>query len=287
MKCAVWGSPIEHSLSPTLHLAAYAELGLHGWTYDLLEVDEVTFAKAFRRLDETWRGLSLTMPLKEVALQAADHRSGTAAATGVANTLVRDADGWTAHNTDVEGIVAAVTEACGEGAPPAGGCRPLRSAVVVGSGATARSALQALHDLGVRQVAFMVRGTVRPATLDLAERLGIVATAAPLGAWTDADVVVSTVPPSSMAQVDSLPRPHLDDGAPVLLDVVYGEGDTVLQRAARELGWVLADGTAMLLHQAAAQVRLMTGLEAPVAAMRAALDREVATRRGGHGRARR
>ena len=126
--CAVWGSPIRHSLSPVLHRAAHAALGLGDWSYDRREVDEAGFADAFAGLDETWVGLSLTMPLKEVGLRAAGTVSDIAAATGAANTLVRDVDaaaGWTAHNTDVHGIddgavgwpVAPTPRACSSSVP--------------------------------------------------------------------------------------------------------------------------------------------------------------------------
>ena len=100
-RCAVWGSPVEHSLSPVLHRAAYDALGLDAWTYDRREVDEAGFTGALAGLDETWRGLSLTMPLKEAALAAATMSSPTARAAGGANTLVREGSGWSAHNTDV------------------------------------------------------------------------------------------------------------------------------------------------------------------------------------------
>ena len=101
VRCAVWGRPIAHSLSPVLHRAAYDALGLLDWTYDRREVDEEGFAAALAALDDDWRGLSLTMPLKEAALAAAAATSSTARAAGAANTLVRERSGWTAHNTDV------------------------------------------------------------------------------------------------------------------------------------------------------------------------------------------
>ncbi|GAA5015525.1 shikimate dehydrogenase [Terrabacter aeriphilus] len=257
--CAVWGSPVAHSLSPVLHRAAYAALGLTGWSYDRRQVDEAGFSGALAGLDPTWRGLSLTMPLKEVALGAASVVDATAAATGAANTLVATEAGWHAHNTDVHGIVAALRSA-GATAPA--------HALVVGSGATARSAVAALGVLGAARVTFMVRGTPREQTVAQARSAGLAVDVVGLGDWTVADVVVSTVPPDAVTRLDDLPQPR---GAGAVLDVVYGDGPTPLQRRARAAGWALAPGTDMLLHQAAAQVTLMTGRPAPLEAMAAAL----------------
>ncbi len=270
-RCAVWGSPVEHSLSPVLHRAAYAALGLTDWEYARRDVDEAAFPDAFVGLDDSWRGLSLTMPLKEVALRAARVVTPLAAATGAANTLVRDADdpsAWTAHNTDVHGIRTALELA---------GCPAPSSLLVVGSGATARSALAAVRSSQAR-VVFMVRDLVRPETLAQARAAGVAVEVVPMGAWDvvrDVDAVVSTVPPSSVTGLERLDGLDLASartgGGPVVLDVVYGSGRTPLQRAAAEQGWPVAEGTDMLLHQATEQVRLMTGLPAPVAAMSAAL----------------
>jgi shikimate dehydrogenase len=268
----VWGSPVEHSLSPVLHQAAYDALGLDTWSYGRREVDEAGFAGALSGLDATWRGLSLTMPLKEAALAAAAHASSTARAAGGANTLVREGSGWSAHKTDVDGIHAALAEH---------GVTHVDHAVVVGSGATARSAVLALAGAGLSRVIFMVRAAVRPETVDLTEALDLEVDAVGIGDWPpDADVIVSTVPPASLAAAAPPPvverrrqRPRL------LLDVVYGAGTTPVERAAVERGWTLVPGTDMLLHQAAAQVRLMTGREAPLGAMRDAL-REALAQRG-------
>lgn len=262
-RCAVWGSPIEHSLSPVLHRAAYAALGLTDWSYERREVDEAGFPAAFAALGPEWRGLSLTMPLKEIAATVAHAVSDTARETGAVNTLVRDRHGWAAHNTDVHGVTAALAEA---------GCSRPETALVIGSGATARSALHALAGLGVRRVSLMVRSEPRPATLAQAARAGLAVDVVPMGGWPAADVVVSTVPPTAL-DVDRLP--HASSPRSAVLDVVYGQGRTPLQRLAERRGWAVAEGTAMLLHQAARQVELMTGRPAPVGAMRAALTAAV------------
>ena len=277
-RCAVWGSPVVHSLSPVLHRAAYAALGLTDWEYARRDVDEAAFPDAFGGLDGSWRGLSLTMPLKEVGLRAARTVTPLAAATGAANTLVRDADdpsAWTAHNTDVHGIRTALALA---------GCPAPSSLLVLGSGATARSALAAITS-PLARVVFMVRDRVRPETLAQARAAGTAVEVVPMGRWEavrDVDAVVSTVPPSSVTGLERLDR--LDHASartprgPAVLDVVYGTGRTPLQRAAAAQGWPVAEGTDMLLHQATEQVRLMTGLPAPLAAMSEALRDALAQR---------
>ncbi|MER7438068.1 shikimate dehydrogenase, partial [Pseudonocardia alni] len=127
-RAAVLGSPIAHSLSPALHNAAYTALGLTGWHYDRHEVDEAGLAGFVAGLGPEWAGLSLTMPLKRVLLDVADHVAPGAAAIGAGNTLVFEGTGATAHNTDVTGIARSLRAA------GAGGGR----AVVLGAGGTAQ-----------------------------------------------------------------------------------------------------------------------------------------------------
>ncbi|MEI2731380.1 MAG: shikimate dehydrogenase [Dermatophilaceae bacterium] len=269
-RAAVFGSPVGHSLSPVLHRAAYRALDLRDWRYERVDVDEAAFRERVARLDATWRGLSLTMPLKEIAFEVADEVSALAHAVGSINTLVRRGDGWSADNTDVYGIAEALRLA---------GAARVRAAAVVGSGATSRSVLAALVSLGVTRVTFLVRGELRPATAAYSETLGLDVDAAPLGAWPDADVIVGTVPTSAYpAPLQPLPSPT---GPAVVLDCAYGGGPSPLLAVARSSGYAAVPGTEMLLHQAGEQVRLMTGQPAPIDAMRAALDAALAERGAG------
>ncbi len=267
----VLGSPISHSLSPVLHRAAYAALGLQGWTYDATRVEASELLEHVRRLGDEWVGLSLTMPLKEAAFSVAGEVSVLALATGAVNTLVRRATepprsgtghpspGWWGDNTDVHGLVAALAEA---------GVERADHVVVIGSGATARSAVAAATALGAERVTFMVRAQVRPETLRQARTAGLHVEHVGEGQWPEGvDVVVSTVPPASTAAW----APSLPPGVRAVVDVVYGDGPTPLTTAARRPGCAAVPGTEMLLHQAARQVELMTGRPAPVSAMRAAL----------------
>lgn len=268
-RAEVWGSPIAHSLSPVLHRAAYAELGLPHWSYGRRDVTRQQFPAALAELDSTWRGLSLTMPLKEVALAAAVRATEVAHRTGAANTLVRERDGWVGHNTDVDGIVGALAEV---------GCTTGQTAIVVGSGATARSAVSALRLLGVAEVAFMVRAQVRPETAAQARAEGMGTTVLAMGQWQPCDLVVSTVSAEHVPLGGFEPACSGAGGAPTVLDAVYGAGPSSLGLAGQRAGGRFVDGTRMLLHQAARQVQLMTGQDAPLAAMSTALEQALAKR---------
>lgn len=120
MRAAVLGLPVAHSLSPVLHTAAYRALGLDGWRYDARECDEAGLPTFVAGLGPEWAGLSLTMPLKRVALAVADEVSPLATAIGAANTLVFTDGRRSADNTDVAGIVAAL-RAAGVGGAGMGG----------------------------------------------------------------------------------------------------------------------------------------------------------------------
>jgi shikimate dehydrogenase len=271
LNAAVLGSPVAHSLSPLLHNAAYRALGLAQWRYAAHEVDEEAFLPFVAGLDETWRGLSLTMPLKEVAFDVAADVSPTALATGSINTLVRRATGeWDAHNTDVHGIVAVLAGATSS-RPATDGAG---SATVLGSGATARSAVAALAHLGVSRVRLAVRGSARAATVRLAADLGVTLEQVPLWDWAaskspgEPALVVSTLPPAAGGAAAEPLRGRSLSGT--LLDVVYAGWPTPLARAAVDAGMGVVSGLDMLVHQAGEQVRLMTGHEAPLEAMFAA-----------------
>ena len=261
-RCAVLGSPIAHSLSPLLHRAAYAELGLD-WSYERVEVGEAQLAEFLERLDHHWRGLSLTMPLKRAVLPLLDELSGRVRATGAANTVVLTDGRRLGENTDVPGAVAAIRERY-DG--------PVRSAVIVGAGATAGSLLAALAELGCEEVTVLARDPERArATLTRAPGVGV--TFQPLaGPPVRGDLVASTVPASAQS-ADIVARTAQ---IPVLFEVVYAAGSTPLVAALP--GRTVIGALDLLVHQAALQVPLMTGLGDPetlVPVMRAALDREV------------
>lgn len=282
MKAAVLGNPVSHSLSPVLHRAAYAALGLADWTYEAVEVDENGLAAFMDGLDtdglhttgERWSGLSLTMPLKGVVLSLLDAVSPLAEAVGSVNTVTFPGGRRVGDNTDVHGMVAALAEA---------GVDQVSWGCVLGGGSTAASALAALRELGCRTPTVYVRSTARAAAIRrVAADLGVQPALADWdGAWESlcADVVISTVPAGATDELaGQLAGDPVPTTGPVLLDVVYAPWPTQLARTWRRRGGAVVPGWQMLLHQAAAQVTLMTGREAPLEAMRAALVAEVHAR---------
>ncbi|REO97191.1 shikimate dehydrogenase [Mycobacterium tuberculosis] len=100
-KAGVLGSPIAHSRSPQLHLAAYRALGLHDWTYERIECGAAELPVVVGGFGPEWVGVSVTMPGKFAALRFADERTARADLVGSANTLVRTPHGWRADNTDI------------------------------------------------------------------------------------------------------------------------------------------------------------------------------------------
>jgi shikimate dehydrogenase len=258
---AVLGRPVGHSLSPALHRAAYAALGLD-WTYEAIDcgVDDLRAVLASRT---DWAGLSCTMPLKRAALEIADEVDDAAAVVGAANTLIPAGGAWRAANTDVSGIV----EAMGEGGASSPG-----DVTLLGAGGTAQAAVVACAKLGVRSVEVLVRDPARTGELRAtAGRAGVDVVVGALDARADglaADVVVSTLPPRA---ADALANRSWHPGQ-LIVDVVYDPWPTALAAAASAAGARVIGGDVVLLHQAAAQVELMTGQAAPLAAMRAAID---------------
>lgn len=274
MRAAVLGSPIAHSLSPALHRAAYAELGLDDWTYEAIECDEAGLAGLVTSRGPDWAGLSLTMPLKRTVLPLLDYVDPVAAATGSANTIVFRPEGRYGYNTDVQGIVDALTEA---------GAHAPSTVTILGAGATACSALAALPELGATAADIVLRDPARATgLLATADRLALKVRLRPFQDLEKDDAVVpdlliSTVPAGAAdLYAERTRRTRLAPAA--VMDVVYAPWPTPLAEAAAEAGAVVASGFAMLLHQAAAQVELMTGKPAPLEAMRAAGEAELGRR---------
>lgn len=254
------GSPIAHSRSPQLHLAAYRALGLRDWTYDRVECDADRLPALVGGFEAEWVGVSVTMPGKFAALAFADERTERADLVGSANTLVRTATGWLADNTDVDGVRGALGAVSG-------------NAVVLGSGGTAPAAVVGLAELGVSRVTVVARNPAKAARLArLATTMGVSAAFCELDDPALADVamaagvLVSTVPPDVAAQYARVLA-----GVPVLLDAIYDPWPTPLAAAVHTAGGTVISGLQMLLHQAFTQVELFTGLPAPREAMTCAL----------------
>ncbi len=268
-RAAVLGSPIAHSLSPVLHRAAYAELGLEGWTYDRFDIDEAALPGFFDELGPEWAGLSLTMPLKRAVIPLLDGISETAASVDAVNTVVLTGDGRkTGDNTDIPGMVAALREH---------GIEKTETAAILGAGATASSALAALARICTGEIAVYVRSEARAAEMrGWAERLDADVRIAD---WADAEealrapLVVATTPAGTTdalaAAVPEMPA--------TLFDVLYDPWPTTLAARWSAYGGAVVSGLDLLLHQAVLQVEQMTGRSpAPLAAMRAAGERALA-----------
>jgi shikimate dehydrogenase len=275
-KLAVLGMPIAHSKSPQLHAAAYEVLGLQ-WVYQRHEIDEATLAGFVKSRDSSWRGLSLTMPLKQAIQPHLDRVDRIGELTGAVNTVLFEWGGDTVHrsgfNTDVPGIVRALR---------AVGVERVRHVQVLGGGATAASAIVAASELGAESVLVSVRAPERAAGLvPLAASVGLAVEVAPFDAPRDDDatgLVVSTLPGGADAPLAF--SAALRARVP-LLDVAYEPWPTRLGQAWADAGGVVLGGLAMLVHQALLQVRIFVAgdpfaplpeEESVLAAMLAAVD---------------
>ncbi|CAM5577089.1 shikimate 5-dehydrogenase [Streptomyces spiroverticillatus] len=270
-RAAVLGKPIAHSLSPVLHRAAYAELGLEGWSYDRFEVDEAQLPAFVRELNQEWAGLSLTMPLKRAIMPLLDEVSETAASVEAVNTVVLTEDGRRlGDNTDIPGMIAALRER---------GVEKVDSAAILGAGATASSALAALRRICTGPVTAYVRSEARAAEMRTwGERLEVDVRTAD---WNDAreafaaPLVIATTPAGT---TDALAT-DVPQSAGTLFDVLYEPWPTPLASAWSARGGAVVGGLDLLVHQAVLQVEQMTGAPvAPLAAMRAAGERALSMR---------
>lgn len=228
VRVAVLGSPIGHSLSPVLHNAAYAALGLTWWRYSAIECDEAGLAAFLDSCGPDWAGLSLTMPLKRAVLPLLDRAEPLVTKVGGANTVLFAAERRLGYNTDVPGMVRALAEhgigaraslvavaAGGASGAPAGagtGLGLAGPALVLGAGATAAAALAALRELGETSVAVAVRDPARTDDLRAAaDRIGIGLELRPFesASAAGAPLIISTVPAGA---ADSFARLFTGDG---------------------------------------------------------------------------
>ena len=266
----VLGHPIAHSLSPALHRAAYAYLGEANLEYDrrdTLPEDLPEIMRGVRNPAGTEEapyiaGLSVTMPLKTAVIQYCDELSETARVTGAVNTVYPRGERVLGDNTDVIGIVNALRHA---GLEP----QPLKdSAAIVGGGATAISALTALHQLGYSRVSVYARSLHKLGSVqEAADRLGVQLSTVALAelpqnlAERGHHPVVSTLPAhaadewaSQLSGLKGASATH----QPVLLDVAYNPWPSVLASVWEANGGTVVSGLEMLLYQAVEQVLLFT-----------------------------
>lgn len=285
-RCAVLGKPIAHSLSPVLHNAAYRALGLTDWSYDRHEVGEDDLDAFLKGLDPSWRGLSLTMPLKKTIQPYGTPANVWAREIKVANTAVfdwseatHDDPAWPngrpaikLYNTDVVGIQLAFDHANRELGVHHDG-RGEGRALIIGNGNTATSAAAAClmmpeisritvasrhpgRDLGLRSAARLFHGDGHEPydEIDLADEQAV------LDAAREAAYVINTIPGHAADGIAAVLGASGAELPGLLLDVVYDPRPTKLMRAWRERGGHAIGGEEMLLYQAIIQVLLMTGV---------------------------
>jgi shikimate dehydrogenase len=251
------GHGIAYSASPRMQTAAFRAAGLP-WAYELADVPPERLGDAVAALREPWAaGANVTIPYKVAVMPMLDELEGDAVAAGAVNTVRRAGDRLVGSNTDVTGVRVALGAV---GVEPAGA-----RALVLGVGGSARAAAVALHGA---DVTFVAR---RP------EAAGVLP--GRVVAWGDpswpalarhADVVVNATPLGRRGEMPLRPAYLPPRGA--VVDLVYVTGGTPLVRRAGQLGLRCADGWGVLLAQGAAAFQAWTGLEAPVGAMRAALE---------------
>lgn len=247
----VAGWPIAHSRSPALHEAAFASLGLEGWTSQLLPIPVELFTETVRALPASgFVGINVTIPHKVDALALADEAGPDARAIGAANTLSFSVNGTVAHNTDSAAIADAISERFGSNPP--------ESALVLGAGGSSRAAIHALGAIGVGSIGVLSR---RP---EQAEKLcaefdchlatqppdgGILVNCTPVGLTGSAQEQLAALPISTASLA----------GLDLVCDLVYRSGGTALQERARDEGVRIVDGLEILVRQGARSVEIWTG----------------------------
>jgi len=247
---AVVGDPVAHSLSPLIHNSWIETAGLNAH-YDRVHLQSQSAATDLRAMVSEYSGLNVTLPHKIAALEAGAKSSPEARIVGAANTLVRDENTWTAHNTDVAGFEAAMRAACGDE------LRNLK-VLLIGAGGAARAAVVSLNRSGATLTianrsqtnAAALANELAPhahtAGLDDIERLS-----------ADADIIVNSA--SLGHSGASLPQLAPGRGRP-FLDLSYGKAAAPVLAAAEQSGWAPHDGLVMLVAQAAAAFHLWFGI---------------------------
>lgn len=285
------GDPVHQSLSPTLHNAAFAHLGLD-WVYVAFPVPAGQGAAAMEAMRTLGvRGLSVTMPHKASAIGGVDRLSPTASRLGVLNTVTRQGGDLVGDSTDGPGLVDALRSE--QGWDPDG-----RRAVILGTGGAARAVTLALAEAGAAAV--VVVGRRADAAASVAALAGAVGSTGSVEEISGADLVVNATPVGMAAQRvgsvaagarsgparpagDPLPL-DLDPGrlgpGQLVADLIYAPAVTPLQVEAQARGAAAVNGLGMLIHQAARQFAAWTGEPAPLEAMSAAARAELARRAG-------
>lgn len=258
-RLAILGHPVAHSRSPAMHNAAFAQLGLDGWSYEAIDVAPDQLERQLRHMvEEGFAGANVTVPHKGSALVLADAVSETAREIGAANTLSFVEGEVRAENTDAQGLLDALPVS------PAG----LRC-LVLGAGGAARAVVWGLLREGA-EVEVWNRTELR--SLRLCEELG----ARPAGPSPDVgafDLIVNSTAVGLHGEDPFAELPLRSDAfcpGQTVVDMVYGVERTALLAAASEAGAHMVDGIEVLVRQGGHSFRIWTGREPPLETMRAA-----------------
>ncbi len=271
-RLAVLGQPVSHSLSPRMHAAAFAALGLaEEWTYEAIELSPEGFRAGVEGLRrEGFVGVNVTIPHKEAAAAISTSASAAVAATGAANTLTFAGGEIKADNTDAPGFLASLPE----GFDPAG-----TRAVVYGAGGSARAVAWALLGAGA---SVTVRNRTRERAEELVESLAGGRAEGLGGDLAGVDLLVNTTsiglasPGAERVSVEAalkalaISADQLDESS-IVVDLVYGSEPTGLALAAAKAGARVVDGLEILVRQGAESFRIWTGLDPPIDVMRQAV----------------
>jgi shikimate dehydrogenase len=246
------GWPVAESLSPAIHNAAFAALGLD-WTYVPLAVRPGAIEEGMKLLRQLGvEGANVTMPHKRAVVPLLDRLEEDAAALDAVNTIVREGSALVGHNTDGRGFLTALADEAAF--DPAG-----KTAVVLGAGGAARAVAVALARAGASVRVTGRRPEQASEVAALAQDIEVVA----WGASAPADLIVNATPSR-----EGLPLASLGFAPGVLgVDLIYLPPMTEFVRFAREAGATALDGLGMLVHQAALSFRLWTGADPPIGIM--------------------
>lgn len=241
-KAAILGNPVDHSLSPTLHRAAYELLGID-WTYERFNIEPKKFEEFVNEMND-FSGFSITMPLKDSAYVFASSHDDYSLLTKACNTLIREPDGsWSGFNTDVAGFIAILSPVI----------EVVGTACVIGSGATARSAIAALSHLGYKKIGIAAR---RPEAIDeLSTYFPDLSFSLEDMSNPNAELLISTVPAGASDLVS------LNNSTKIFFDVIYAPWPTRLALSAINQECQVFSGLHLLAAQAVEQVVLMTGCD--------------------------
>ena len=258
------GDPVRHSVSPAIHNAAFAAVGLD-WVFLAFPVPAGEVSAALRGVRALGiEGLSVTMPHKSEVARLVDRTSPAAQRLGAVNTVVREGGQLVGHSTDGPGLLDALR--ADHGLDPAG----MRCAVL-GAGGAARAIVLALAEAGAAEVTVVNRtATTGRAAAALAGPVGRIGVPEEVGG---ADLVVNATPVGmgEAGETGQMPLdPKLLQAGQVVVDIVYHPLVTPLLREARARGATAVGGLGMLVHQAAHAFRIWTGEDAPLGVMSAA-----------------